>query len=225
MPKEAVEKKYPIEWYEPPRNKKTGKIKQFKYAKLKDVLSPEDFNWLTEVVDGKRRRVELNIFSPLEFIEYVKEKIKEAGIMEKVLPPVKEIENQIDKTIKEDKEKIVDDVINKNTKEITDLIKEIESRVINKQDVKKTLQDEFDDFVEIDPEEMRETVKTDLEDNPPESWRNFTGQHVREELAELPEWEEHAKKTINTSTNAKVITLLKSVLEEISKISDFANPV
>ncbi len=82
---------------------------------------------------------------------------------------------------------------------------------------------EFDDFVQIDPEEMRKTVKTDLEDNPPKSWKKFTEEHVKKDIEDLPEWEEHAKNIIDTNTNGKVLKLLRSVIEEISKNPEFSN--
>ncbi len=228
LPPEAVEKKYPVEWYEPKKSKKTKKAVQFDYENLEHILYPEDFKWLAEVVDGKRRRVELNIFSPLEFIQYVEKKIKEAGITEKLLPPVEVIENTIDEKVKSEKDNLVDNAIDYNLEEIDDMIEEIKTAIIDKEEVGKVLKDDFEGFVEIDPEDTREEVKKKLEGNPPESWKHFTEDHVMEKLKELkklPEWENKVRETVNKHTNGDILKLLKSLYEKISKNSNFTGSV
>lgn len=221
LPREVWAKNYPIEQYEPPRTK-SGRIIQYAYEPLAGIITPDEFNWLTDVVNGKRRRLELNVFSPLEFINYVEEKIKEAGITEKVLPPVEEIEKKIDDIVEKKKEELIKKKIDEYMKDITDLVDRLKSAIIDRDKFEKSLFDEFRDYVEIDAEELREEVKKDLVDNPPKSWRGFMDEHVQEQLDDLPEWDEHVKKIVNTNTNFDTMKLLTSVLEKNSKNSQIS---
>lgn len=212
-PNEVIEKEYPVEYYDAPRNK--GKIIMWHYEGLENRITEEEFEWLIELVDGtKRRRVELNLFTPLKFVEYTKEKLVEYGITEKVLPPVDEIKRKADKVVEEEKGEVVKNAIDKHIKEITDLVDKLKEAIIKREDIEKNLKDEFRDYVKIEPEQLREEVGEDLKENPPESWEEITENHVKGMFDDLPEWDKHVKELVDENTDKDAMAILTSILNE-----------
>lgn len=213
-PNEVTEKGYPVEYYDPPTSNKTGKIIMFNYEGLENAITMEEFKWLTELFQGKRRRVELNVFTPLKFVKYTEEKLVEYGITEKVLPPVDEIKRKADKVVEEEKSEVVKNAIDKHIKEITDLIDKLKEKIIKREDIEKNLKAEFQDYVEVDAVKLRDKVEEDLKENPPESWEEITENHVKGMFDDLPEWDKHVKELVDENTDKDAMAILTSIFNE-----------
>ncbi|GEM_PF-6923720 len=209
-PGEAIRKKYLSE-------SSTSK-KSYNYETVQDIISKDEFEWLTH---KEGHRVELNIFSPSEFVGYVETKLKEFGVTEKVIPPTEVIEDHINKTIESEKEDMINDAVAEGLSELNELFYKIKSVVVGEYDIRKTLENDFEEHIQIDPAAIQEDVKLDLDENPVQSWRHFTEVHVKKQLNDIDGWDDHIRNVVKANTDSRVLDILKSVVEEISKNQDF----
>jgi DNA topoisomerase VI subunit B len=204
--KEAREKEYAVETVIYKREPS--------YESVSGVITEEEFNWL-KGERGVGKRVELDIFSPGEFILWFESKLSEFGVKGKVLPE--------DRVLKRKADEHINKVISDGEIDLWDYttVKDIEDifrSIVNEEDAIKEIKEELSP----DIEDLRDDVKDKLVENPVENWEHFTKEYVDRNL-EKDSTVDCIEKIIENNTDSKKLSVLKKgiqwIKDEISKIT------
>ena len=118
-PKQAIERNMEVETYY---------YKQGLPCELAKTLSPQEIEWLKGGEEyppfDNAQRVELNAFTPEEFLKWLEERLDELGIKEKVRPEDKVVDEKTQETVQTSLEETVD-------KALEDILLPVKEKLIN----------------------------------------------------------------------------------------------
>lgn len=224
-PEEAITKKHPVEMFEDDR--------EFSYEAISQVVTKEEFEWLIGKKKGENskgktiricNRVELNVFPPGQFIQWVQDKLKEFGVTEKVMPPDEVFEKETNDVFKEKLDKIITAIDVYSQHSVVQDITSILQGIVNEKNAIDEIKKQLDEDLHPVPLEVKAEVENKLSANPVENWKNFIRSEIEDNLTLTKQKQKEViRSIIDSNTDSNKLAILQKFInmanEEISKIS------